>query len=281
MNKSTVAIQGLEGSFHHEAAEKLLGTPIEIKACDTFQQVFEAVETGTVAHGVVAIENNLYGSINAVYGLLGRQKVWVSGEVFLKIEQYLITGSAETDTKTIRSVRSQIMALAQCEAWLLEHLPDASLQETHDTTASVQQVVEQADPSLAAVAGKRAAELHGGHIIAGPINDDPHNYTRFFLLSKEQQSLPGANKTSIILETSHAPGALQRALQVFADASVNLSKLDSHPIAGDKWHYAFYLDFEAGLDTPVSQNILHALKGQGCQVTILGSYVGAELPSEG
>jgi prephenate dehydratase len=266
-----IAIQGIAGSFHHEAAEKLLGKDIELVPCTTFQHVFEAVKNGQADQGVVAIENSLHGSINAVYRLLARNSVWVRGEVTLHINQYLIAAK-ERSLADIQTVMSQAPALAQAELWLEANLPKAHLEETRDTAESVKYVVEHADEPLAAIAGNHAAELYGGTILAGPINDDEHNYTRFFLLVRDKFLARGANKTSIILETNHQPGALYKALGAFADAKVNLSKLDSHPIAGDKKHYAFYIDFEAGLNNQLEHEVFDTLRNQGCTVTVLGTY---------
>lgn len=270
------AIQGMVGSFHHEAATKMLGQDIQIVPCPTFRHVFKTVQDGTADQGVVAIENNLHGPINAVYRLLAQSPVWVIGEVTLHINQYLIAAQ-DRPLASIKTVMSQAPALAQCELWLEEHLPEAHIEETKDTTASVEFVVNHADQQLAAVAGKGAAAQYGGTILAGPINDEKHNYTRFFLISKDKAHLPGATKTSIILETNHQPGALYKALGAFADANINLSKLDSHPIASDKQHYAFYIDFEAGLNEELEHAIFDVLKNQGCKITVLGSYKSQEL----
>jgi prephenate dehydratase len=268
-----VAIQGIAGSFHHEAAKKLLGLNIELVHCNTFQQVFEAVKNGQTERGVVAVENSLHGSINAVYRLLARHDAWVAGETYLQIEQYLIGAPDHSDKlEDITTVLSQAPALAQCELWLTANMPHARLEETHDTAESVRYVIEHTGESLAAIAGKHAAEMYGGEILAGPINDDKHNYTRFFLLGSNKSHEPNANKTSIILETNHLPGALYKALGAFADAKINLSKLDSHPIAGDKQHYAFYIDFEAALNEQQEHEIFDVLRGQGCKITVLGSY---------
>ena len=266
-----IAIQGITGSFHHEAATKMLGSDIELLHCNTFQQVFASVADGRADQGIVAVENSLHGSINAVYRLLARGSIWVHGETTLHINQYLIAAH-EVPLESIRTVMSQPPALAQAELWLAANLPHAHLEETHDTAESVRFVVKHADEPLAAVASKRAAELHGGAVIAGPINDDKHNYTRFFLLGREKNHVPDASKTSIILETNHLPGALYNALGAFAAAGINLSKLDSHPIANDQKHYAFYIDFEAGLNEKLEHEIFDVLRVQGCNITILGSY---------
>ncbi len=266
-----IAIQGIAGSFHHEAATKMLGPDIELLPCNTFQQVFEAVKSGQADQGVVAIENSLHGSINTVYRLLARHALWVSQETTLHINQYLIA-ARDRAVDEITTVLSQGPAIAQCELWLEQHMPQAHIEEKHDTAESVRYVTQHIDKPLAAIAGKHAAELYGGTIIAGPINDDTHNYTRFFLIGNDARVPADATKTSIILETNHQPAALYRALGVFADANINLSKLDSHPIANDQRHYSFYIDFEARLDERLEQEVFTALRAQGCSITTLGSY---------
>lgn len=266
-----IAIQGIAGSFHHEAASKMLGSDIDLLHCGTFQQVFDATRNGTADKGVVAIENSLHGSINTVYRLLARSSLWVSREITLHINQYLIAARTFR-LEEIDTVMSQAPALAQCELWLEANLPQARLEETHDTAESVRFVVRHANERLAAIAGKRAADIHGGTVLAGPINDDQHNYTRFFLISREKKHIPNATKTSIILETNHQPASLYKALGVFAKSNINLSKLDSHPIATDKKHYAFYIDFEAGLDAQLEHNVFETLRNQGCKIIVLGSY---------
>jgi prephenate dehydratase len=271
-----VAIQGREGSFHQQAAEELLGDDVTLVPCHTFAEVFEAVTGSAADLGIAAVENSLHGSINHVYRLLLTEDVRVTGEVFLQIEQQLIT-AVERPLSSISRVLSQEPALAQCEQWLATHLPDAVLEVTHDTADSVRTVMARSDEPLAAVASSRAAALYGGHVLAGPINDDPHNYTRFFLLSRDSSPVAGANRTSLVLVTNHEPGSLWNALGVFESTGINLSKLDSHPIAGDRRHYRFYVDLEAGVEEARTQQALEQLRGQGCAVDVLGSYVAGAL----
>jgi prephenate dehydratase len=273
-----VAIQGLEGCFHHEAAEKLLAGQkevFELLECSTFPEVFEAVHSGVADFGVTAVENNIFGSINPVYGLLEKHELWIAGDVSLHINQYLI-GHAPISLEELKKgpveVLSQVMAIAQCDQWLAKNLPQAVRREMNDTTASVDWVVDKKDPHYVAIAGEKAAQARGGHVIAGPINDDPNNFTRFFLLQKEHKEGEKAERTSIILRTDHTPGSLYRALGAFEENNISLSKLDSHPIPGDKRHYAFYIDFDTPLSSKAAQNALAKLKGQSCVVKILGSY---------
>lgn len=272
-----IAIQGTLGSFHEEATRNLFPDEVSTKImpCTTFEDVFSAVKSGTAEKGVVAIENNIFGSINTIYRLFNRYEVWIEAETTVHIQQYLIAAkktSLENIQKSACTILSQAPALAQCELWLTEHTPQAIRQETSDTAASVQTIVSKQNPSLLAVASKRAADLCGAYIVAGPINDDPHNYTRFVLLSPTKTVSKNANRSTIILTTSHAPGALVRALNVFAQKHINLSKLDSHPIVQDARHYQFYIDVEAGLQEESLQEAFQELKEQGCVIKILGSY---------
>jgi prephenate dehydratase len=274
-----VAIQGLRGCFHQEAAEKILNdskSSIEWMECRTFPDVFEAVNSGAVDFGIVGVENNLFGSINPVYGLLERYNLWITGDTTLQIRQYLV-GSTKISLEKLQAgpveVMSQVMAIAQCDQWLAKHLPRAIRTETFDTAGSVDMVIEKQDLHSVAIAGETAARERGGEIIAGPINDDPNNFTRFFLLQKEHKEAEGSERTSIILRTDHAPGALYRALGAFEEQGISLSKLDSHPIVGDKRHYAFYVDFDVPLSSPAAQKALEKLKEQLCTVKVLGSYL--------
>lgn len=270
----SIAIQGIKGSFHDQAASILLPEADSV-ACVTFQDVFDAVIAGEVDYGTVAIENSIHGSINHVYRLLERNKLWIAGETTLSIEQYLV-GSKNVAIEALNSVdaevRTMFPAFAQCELWLQENLPLTKRVELYDTAFSVQSVVDEADPMNVAIGGKHAAQVYGGTIIAGPINDDPHNYTRFILLTKDQQDTTDANRTSIILTTGHTEGALYTALSAFAEERINLSKLDSHPIPSDTRHYAFYIDLEAGIEDESTKQAFQKIESLGCRVKVLGSY---------
>jgi prephenate dehydratase len=276
MKVPNVAIQGQPGSFHYEAAERLLGPQFDALDCETFPEVFAAVTDGRVDWGVVAIENNSHGPINEVTRLILQHELWVSAEVFLHIEQYLIGAPGRTPAD-VQTVMSQAPALSQCEQWLAENMPHAHKEERQDTAESVQYAMNHPGQPLAAIASKRAAEIYGGQLLVDePINDDPLNNTRFFLLSKEKIKVPDPTRTSIILETNHGIGDLYNAIGTFYDAGVNLSRLISHPIRGDKRHYSFYVDFDAGLDEHLNHPALDAIREQRNRVRILGTYVGAD-----
>lgn len=275
---TSVAIQGIAGSFHDQAAHVLLPhTNLQLQEYTSFNDVFAAVEGGKAHYGVCAIENSLYGSINPTYRLFEQHTLWIAAETTLHIRQYLI-GVAQQKVSSLNRpdvvVMSQAPALAQCESWLSTHLPQAQRRETVDTAQSVKDVVVAGVPNHLAIAGRRAAEIYGGNILAGPINDDPRNYTRFVLLQKDRVEAQHASRTSIILKTDHTPGALAKVLQAFDEEGVNLSKLDSHPIPGDTRHYAFYLDFDVAASSLQAAVILTRLSDLGYDVKVLGSYPG-------
>lgn len=271
---SKVAIQGVRGSFHDEAAETLLPDTDRLE-CVTFQDVFDAVINDEAEYGLVAIENSIHGSIAHVYRLLDRTDLWVAGEITLDIEQYLIGPKkiAVSELNDVEAeVRTMFPAFAQCELWLEENVPLAKRVELYDTAFSVQSVVDEGEPQYVAIAGKHAAKVYGGEIIAGPINDHKFNRTRFILLTKEKQPTTDADRTMIIMTSAHQKGSLYEMLGVFVKENINLSKLASHPIPGDERNYAFYIDLDAGLETEAVQNALKEIEKLGSSVKVLGSY---------
>lgn len=268
-----VAIQGAQSSFHDIARGAYFSNGEDVLHCDTFKQVFQAVDMGKVDTGLVAIENSLYGSINDVYDLLLKYKFWISGEIYLRINHCLL-GVRGATLETIKEVHSQLPALAQCEEFLDTKLPQANRLEHHDTAASAHDVAKWNDITKAAIASKVAGRLHGLEILAEDIETHKQNYTRFIIFTKERTEVANATKTSIIVrtDTDDKPGALFRTLGVFAKRNINLTKIESRPIVGKAWHYLFYLDFDMGLDSEEAQEALRELEKMNIQATPLGSY---------
>lgn len=265
-----IAIQGEQGSFHQAAAEVWFGKDIELVCCTTFDMAFDALQSGVADMAVIAIENSLAGSLHRVYDLLLKTHAHIVGELYQHIHQCLI-GLPNAPLDGITHVYSQPIALAQCSNYLTTALPKVQVVEYHDTTASVMLVKEKNDPHLAAIAGSFAADVVGLSVLKENIEDNRHNFTRFLVLDLKDNVPDGANKTSFVLETSHEPGALQRALSILANASVNLTKLESRPIPNEPWHYQFFLDVD--IAGAILQTCIATLEDQGCQVRILGEYV--------
>lgn len=269
-----IAIQGELGSFHHTAALKWFGNDSTIVACESFGRVFSALDDKQADVAVVAIENSLYGSITEVYDLLLSHSIPIIGEIPERIHQCLI-GKPGTTLGDITSVYSHPVALAQCEQFLDDKLPYAERIESHDTAGSVAYIMSQNSSTSAAIAGSLAADIYGATVLERTIENFDSNYTRFLVLQPGAQPPHNSNKASLVIRTNHQPGALYKALGVFADSGINLTKLQSRPIPGKIWKYLFYIDVEA--DAQQLHEACATLKLQDCDVTVLGQYVAAKL----
>ena len=235
-----IAIQGYEGCFHQIVAEEYFGRKVEILPCDTFRKVAEAVKHAEADYGVMAIENSIAGSIIANYQILQDENLQVAGEYYLPIEQNLMVLPG-VKLEDIREVESHPMALLQCTEYLDTH--SWRLIETEDTALSARHVAEQGLRHSAAIASSLAAEMFGLKIIAPAINTVKNNYTRFMILKRYDHLYSAdANKASLYFKTDHRQGSLLRALQTME--RVNMSKLQSYPIASEPWRYMFHVDME-------------------------------------
>jgi chorismate mutase/prephenate dehydratase len=264
-----VAYQGEPGAYSEEAAFRFFGKSARGVPYDNLDQVFEAVESGEVPFAMVPVENSLEGSITRAYDLLLDSPLMVCGESELRISHCLIAlEGASLDT--IRFVYSHPQALAQSRNFLKKL--NAEIVPASDTAGSVRMIKEEGRLDAAAVASAKAAELYGLKIIAREIEDNPHNYTRFFVLSKEDSLPTGNDKTSIVFSLKHKPGALYDCLGEFARRKVNLTKLESRPTRHQPWEYNFYMDFFGHREEKEVGEALQALEEHADFVKILGSY---------
>jgi chorismate mutase/prephenate dehydratase len=264
-----VAFQGEPGAYTEEAAYKFFGGSTKGLPYETLDEVFESVESGASPFALVPVENSLEGSITRAYDLLLDSPLMVCGETELRISHCLIALEGAT-LDSIRVVYSHPQALGQSRNFL-KHL-NAELVPASDTAGSVRMIKEQSKLDSAAVASARAAELYGMKIIAREIEDNPHNFTRFFVLSKEDSPPTGNDKTSIVFSLKHKPGALYDCLREFAERNVNLTKLESRPTRHQPWEYNFYMDFSGHREEKEVAGALKALEEHAVFVKILGSY---------
>jgi len=268
-----VAFQGEIGAYSEEAAFNFFGPSIEVEPCESLDGVFKVVEKGEVPFGIVPIENSLEGSISRVYDLLLDSSVKVCGEMELRVVHCLIANQgARLDS--IRKVYSHPQALGQCQAFL-KHL-NCELVPAYDTAGSVKMVKEMGIVDGAAIASARAAEIYDMKVIASEIEDNPNNFTRFFILSQQDAPPSGNDKTSIVFSVKHKPGALYEFLKELAIRNINLTKLESRPTRQKPWDYNFYLDFEGHRQDEVSQEALENLEKISLFVKVLGSYPKAK-----
>ena len=266
-----VAIQGELGSFSHEAARRML-PGCTIVPCERSAAVFDRLEAGKVPVAIIPIENSLAGSVTEHLDLLLARDVFIQRDFHLRIVHNLIAarGVKESD---VQRVFSHPVALDQCRDFFRKN-PRVRSMPFYDTAGSVKHVIESGMRDSAGIASRHAAAVYKGRILAQGIEDDKRNFTRFFLLRRKRRVLPGANKTSIAFGLKNIPGALYKALRVFAERDVSLSKIESRPIRGRPWEYVFYADFLRG-DDKVARGALLQLQAVADMVKVLGIYRAA------
>ena len=269
----TAAFQGEAGAYSEEAAFRFFGTSIESRPRETLEEVFKSVEEGGVQFGVIPVENSLEGSISRSYDLMLESGLHVCGETEVRVIHCLIA-SPDAGLDTVKKVYSHPQALAQCRNFL-KHL-NATLISSYDTAGSVKMIKEQGLTDSAAIASARAAEIYGMKVIAREIEDNPHNFTRFFILAREDSPPSGNDKTSIVFSTKNQPGALYEALGELSRRSINLTKLESRPTRQKPWQYNFYLDFDGHREDAAAREALANVEKFTIFLKVLGSYPKAK-----
>jgi chorismate mutase/prephenate dehydratase len=264
-----VAFQGERGAYSESAVYTFFGATANVKPCRDLTEVFESVNKQEAQFGVVPVENSLEGSVNQTYDLFLTYSLKVCGEIIIRISHCLIA-NPNTSLEAVKTVYSHPQALAQCRSFL-ERL-GRELIPTYDTAGSVKMLKEKGLKEAAAVASEKAAEIYGMKILAREIEDNPENYTRFFVLSKEDSPMTGKDKTSIIFAAAHTPGSLYHALGEFAKRDINLTKIESRPTRQKPWEYNFYLDFEGHRTEENCTAALKAVEKSALFIKILGSY---------
>jgi prephenate dehydratase len=272
-----VAYQGEAGAFSESAARRLLGTEITGVPCHSFEQMFAAVGAGEADCCIAPIENSLAGSIHRNYDLLLDSALTIAGETSMRIVHNLIA-PPDVPIESIRRVYSHPVALAQCTRFFTNH-PLIEAMPVHDTAGGLRMVMERRRSDEAAIASTAAAEIYGGRVLLESIEDNAQNFTRFFLLTSAERAgnvvmreTARRWKTSIVFRVSNKPGALFRGLGAFAIFEIDLTKIESRPIEGRPWEYAFYLDFAGKFDDANVARALDSLRYMAEMVRVLGSY---------
>jgi prephenate dehydratase len=271
MAKIRIAIQGELGAFSHEAALRMV-PHCTVVPCARSAEVFDRVEKGSVAGAVIPIENSLAGSVAEHFDLLLSRDVFVLSEFRLRIVHNLIAAPG-VPLRNIRRVFSHPVALEQCRDFFKRH-PRIVPVAFYDTAGSVKHVVENKLQDSAGIAAVQASREYGATILKKGIEDNKQNFTRFFYIRRGRQIRGGANKTSLAFSVKNIPGALFKALSVFALRDISLSKIESRPVRGRPWEYVFFVDILRGDDEP-ARNALRHLGEVADLVKVLGIYPAA------
>ncbi len=269
-----VAIQGEPGSFSYEAAKKF-DASATIVSIALSADVFAALANGKGDAAAIPIENSLAGSVLEHFDLLLQHDVRVERETLLRIRHNLIAVTGTTIGEIDR-VFSHPVALAQCRRFLAAH-PKMESFAYYDTAGSVKQLVEMRDRHTAAIASAEAAAYYGASILEANIEDNPENYTRFFLVKRTPDAVADAeaNKVSIAFSVENRPGSLVATLHALSALGTNLTKIESRPVQGKPWEYVFYVDCQIKSADEATAAIA-ALQPHCAMVKELGRYREAQ-----
>lgn len=268
-----IAIQGGFGAFHEIAARHYFNTDkIEIVPRNTFRDLFKSLKERQADFGIMAIENSVAGSILPNYTLIMESRRKIVGEIFLRIKQNLVACPGQK-ISDIKEVYSHPMAIMQCQAFFDDY-PTIRLIESLDTALSAKDIKDKGQKGIGAIASSLAADKYGLEILAGGIETNKMNYTRFLILSENGNLEPVAdnNKTSIFFSLSHDIGSLSKILSILSYYDLNLTKIQSMPIVGKEWEYHFYVDM-IFKDEPLYRQAMDAIKPFTGELGILGEYM--------
>jgi arogenate/prephenate dehydratase len=269
----SIAFQGEPGAYSEAAALEYFGEQAVTRPCHAFEDVFTAVTNDQVTHGILPIENSLAGSIHRNYDLLLRNQLHIVGEYHYRVRHCLL-GLRGVRLDEIARVHSHPQALAQCEASLARLKLDPVVEA--DTAGSARWLKESGARLDGAIASHRAAQVYNLDILVENFEDNPANFTRFLIIARQPLIVVDPDqvqyKTSIVFSMHNLPGILFKAMSVFALRDIDLTKIESRPIAGKPWEYMFYIDFVGHVQTPVCTCALAHLEELTVFLRILGSY---------
>lgn len=263
-----VAFQGEPGAYSEQAVFNYFGE-VETGPSESFDAVFDAVVSDECGFGLIPIENSLAGSIHQNYDLLLRHDLYIVGEYLLRVQHCLIT-LPNVKKEDVKKVISHPQALGQCAAYLRGL--GVKIESAYDTAGSVKMLKESGARDTAAIASRRAAEIYRMQILEEGIEDNAENYTRFLAISKTAVKPEGEAKTSIVFTLKNQPGALFKALSVFALRDIDLTKIESRPLQGKPWDYLFYIDFIGATHEETAHKALDHLGEYALTLRVLGSY---------
>lgn len=265
-----VSYQGEPGAFSEEAATSFFGTRARLKPREQFKDVFSFATAGSGRLGIVPIENSVHGSVHEIYDLLMEHNLFITGEITLRIHHHLMTfpGAKLND---IRFVYSHPQALGQCAAFLRK-FGKVKTVAYYDTAGAAKMIREERRKDAAAIASTQAARTYKLKVVRRNIETNHHNYTRFIALSRRSAPPLKVGKTSLVFAAQNIPGALFKALAVFALRDINLLKIESRPLLGKPWEYLFYLDISGSVREEKVRAALNHLGEVSTFLRVFGSY---------
>ncbi len=270
-NAEKVCYQGVEGAYGHQAAKGYFGDNTRLYHVETFADVLREVSEGRAEYGVLPIENSSTGIITDVYDLLSLYDICVTGEYVVKVDHVLL-GLEGARERNIKTVFSHPQGLMQCSQYLSSK-PDWNQISLKNTAVSARRVLEGGDPTQAAIAGRNAAQYYHLSVLKDNISDTENNSTKFIIIKKEKQFEENANDISITFELRHESGSLYHILGFIIYNHLNMNKIESRPIKGEKWKYRFFIDFDGNLSDAPVRDALKGIEQESDNFKILGNYI--------
>ncbi len=276
LSEPVVAFQGERGAFSELAARRFFPEDVRVLPCHSFKDTFDAVSDSVATFAVIPIENALGGAVYDPLDLIKiHSELTVVGETQVRVVHNLI-GFPGVKEDEIKRIYSHPQALSQCKEFLETHFPDAEIIPFFDTAGAVSYIKESGDRTSAAIAGAPAALYNGMAIIHQSIETNPSNYTRFYVLTREENAPlfmaeRKREKASMLFSVSDEPGSLMKVLEVFYRNGLNMQKLESRPIQGKPWEYTFYVDVLIP-DYSRFEEICDEIKASAASFRVLGVY---------
>ena len=267
---SRVVFQGTDGAYSQAAMHKFFSKDVNSFHVQTFRDAMEAIEEGSADFAVLPIENSSAGMVSEMYDLLEEFENYIVGEVILPINHYLV-GTENTTLESIERVYSHPQALMQCSKFLDRH---GSWQQigAANTAVAAKKILNENDPTQAAICSEHAAEIYGLKILEEKINHNHNNSTRFIVVTNQKIFLKKAQKISICFEVAHESGSLYHLLSHFIYNDLNMTKIESRPIEGKTWESRFFVDFEGNMGDAAVKNAIRGLREESKSLKILGNY---------
>ena len=270
--KAIVACQGVEGAHSSAACQKLFEKP-SIMYCQSFEAVFQAVESGLCGYGVVPLENSSAGSVTQIYNLMSEHKFSIVRSTKMQIEHNLLAKNG-VSINDIKEIFSHPQAISQSSDFLSSLGPGVKVTECENTAVAAKMVSESDRNDVAAISSELCATQYSLQIVKPYVQNSKNNYTRFICFSKNLEIYPGADRTSLLIKTPHRAGALYSVIANFYSLGINIIKLESRPIPESDFEFMFYFDIDVSVYSQKLPAIIDLLEySLGVKnIKYLGSY---------
>lgn len=268
-SRATVACQGVEGAYSQKACDKMFTLP-SITYVNTFEKVFQTVESGMCRYGIVPLENSTAGSVNQTYDLLKKYNLYIVRSQRLQISHVLLTKKG-VKREDVKEIFSHEQAINQCSHFLHD-LKGVKVTVCANTAMAAKMVATSDRDDIGAISSIDCASQYGLQILDQNIQDTDSNFTKFICISKKLEIYPGADKTSIVLSTANKPGALYNVMARLSALGINVTKLESRPIVGRDFEFIFYFDLDVSAYSPAFSQLMFELETQVDGFRYFGSF---------